>query len=234
MARPSKKIRNTLLLALSEDDRGRLVPDLKAMEMPVYTPLEEPAEPIEHVYFMDSGIASVVAVGSGDRKIEIGLVGREGMTGAAVVLGAESSPHETYIQAAGGGHRIRATKLQKGMRESASLTVLLLRYAQVFSVQTAHTAVANARGKLEERLARWLLMAHDRIDGDELPLTHEFIALMLGVRRAGVTEGIESLERENMISGRRGRVTVLDRAALEKRAAGYYGVPEREYRRLIG
>ena len=100
-------------------------------------------------------------------------------------------------------------------------------------IQTAHTAIANARGKLEQRLARWLLMAHDRLDGDELPLTHEFLALMLGVRRAGVTESVANLESEGMIRARRGRITVKNRPSLEKRAAGFYGIPEAEHRRLI-
>jgi CRP-like cAMP-binding protein len=226
--------RNHLLLALSSDDRTILAPDLEPVGLDLYFKLEKPNTPIESIYFIESGIASVVAIGERRRRIEIGLIGREGMTGAAVVLAAGSSPHETYIQIAGEGQRIDSEQLRRAMTKSATLMSLLLKFVQALMVQTAHTAIANARAKVDERLARWLLMAHDRIDGEEVPLTHEFLALMLGVRRQGVTESIASLESEGMIRVRRGRIAVADRRSLEKRAAGFYGVPEAELRRLIG
>ena len=225
--------RNHLLIALSPDDRGILEPFLELIDLKLYDDLEKPNTSIKNVYFMESGIASVVAVSERDNRIEIGLIGREGMTGSAVVLDGGSSPHETYIQVAGDGQRISAKELRRAMKRSETLTSLLLKSAQAFLVQTAHTAIANARGKVEQRLARWLLMAHDRLDGDELPLTHEFLALMLGVRRAGVTESVANLESEGMIRARRGRITVKNRPSLEKRAAGFYGIPEAEHRRLI-
>ena len=233
MANSSESFRNHLLLALSPGDRAMLDPVLELQRLDLYDDLEKPNTPVESVYFMESGIASVVAVGERNTRIEIGLIGREGMTGAAVILNGGSSPHETYIQAAGEGHRISATELRRAMKKSETLTSLMLKFTQAFMVQTAHTAIANARGKLEQRLARWLLMAHDRLDGDELPLTHEFLALMLGVRRAGVTESVSNLEGEGMIRARRGRITVKNRPSLEKRAAGFYGIPEAEHRRLI-
>jgi CRP-like cAMP-binding protein len=211
-----------------------LEPFLEPVGLALYYDLEKPSAPIESVYFMESGIASVVAVGERDTRIEIGLIGREGMTGAAVVLNGGSSPHETYIQVAGHGQRISVEELRRAMKKSETLTSLFLKFAQAFMVQTAHTAIANARGKIDQRLARWLLMAHDRIDGDELPLTHEFLALMLGVRRSGVTESVASLEGDGMIRARRGRITVTNRQSLEKKAAGFYGIPEAELRRLIG
>jgi CRP-like cAMP-binding protein len=156
------------------------------------------------------------------------------MTGTAVVLGDDQSPHETYIQIAGAGQRIAATELRKAMKASGSLHGLLLRYVQAFMVQTAHTAIANARAKLDERLSRWILMAHDRIAGNTLALTHEFLALMLGVRRAGVTEALQSLARQKLIEARRGQVVVLNRQGIVRRAGSSYGAPEAEYRRLIG
>ncbi len=145
-----------------------------------------------------------------------------------------ASPHETYIQVAGDGYRMSTASLLSAIDESRSLERLLLRFSQTFLIQVSHTTVANARGKLEERLARWLLMAHDRIGEDELPITHRFLALMLGVRRAGVTETIAKLEEKNMIQAERGIVRVMNRGALEKQAGALYGVPEDEYRRLIG
>jgi CRP-like cAMP-binding protein len=165
---------------------------------------------------------------------EVGLIGREGMSGLTIVLGNHSSPHSTYMQAEGQGQRLRTTELRKAMQESPSLQASLLRYVQVFMVQTAHTAIANARAKLDERLARWILMADDRLDGASLPLTHEFLSLMLGVRRAGVTETIHALETLNLIKAARGEITVLDRKGVERKAGTSYGVPEAEYRRLIG
>src|SRR5690348_937745 len=172
MANSQNSSRNHLLAALSADDGRILAPTLEFVNLQLYASLEKPGTPIESVYFMESGIASVVAVGERGTRIEIGLIGREGMTGTAVVHNAGSSPHETYIQVAGEGQRISAKDLRNSMKRSETMTSLFLKSAQAFMVQTAHTAIANARGTVEQRLARWLLMAHDRIDGDELPLTH--------------------------------------------------------------
>jgi CRP-like cAMP-binding protein len=169
-----------------------------------------------------------------DTKVEVGLIGREGMTGIAVVLGNSQSPHSTYIQVAGEGQRIPAKELRKAMDASVTLSSLLLRFVQVFMVQTAHTAIANARSRLDQRLARWILMAQDRTQDDTLPLTHEFLSLMLGVRRAGVTETLQSLKRRKLIDNRRNQIVVLDRRGIEQTAGSSYGVPEKEYRRLFG
>ena len=124
--------------------------------------------------FPDSGIVSVVAQGAHNKLLEVGLIGCEGMTGITVVMGDDRSPHQTYVQVAGEGQQISANDLREAMRESPSLRDILLRFAQSFMIQATHTALSNGSAKLEERLARWLLMAHDRIDGDELPLIHEF------------------------------------------------------------
>jgi CRP-like cAMP-binding protein len=157
--------------------------------MPLLKDMERPNRRIDTVYFMEAGIASVVAVQPDATRVEFGLIGREGMSEIVVVLGGHQSPHSTYIQVAGEGQRIAAKKLRKAMDESESLRRLLFSYVQVFMVQTAQTAIANARSHIDQRLARWILMAHDWTNDDSLPLTHEFPALMLGVRRAGVTEG---------------------------------------------
>jgi CRP-like cAMP-binding protein len=141
---------------------------------------------VEAVYFPEAGIASVVAVQANEIKVEVGLIGREGMTGLPIVLGNHRSPQSIYIQAAGHGQRIGAMELRTALGARPSLHDSLLKFVEAFMVQTTHTAICNARSKIEARLARWILMADDRLDGNELPLMHEFLALMLGVRRAGV------------------------------------------------
>ena len=151
-----------------------------------------------------------------------------------IVLGNHRSPHATYIQAPGTGKCIPATELRKATQISLSLRDSLLKFVQAFGVQTTHTAISNAQSRLDVRLARWLLMAHDRIGDDTLPLTHEFLSLMLGVRRAGVTEALHALRERGLISYGRGQITVKDRKGLERAAGEAYGVPEAEYRRLIG
>lgn len=212
---------NLILSRLSRSDFGLLEPHLEAVQLPVRKVLERRRRKITAVYFPDSGFASVVA--NGDKQpIEVGLIGREGMTGLAVVLGHDRNANEIFMQIAGSGHCIRTAPLRAAMGASATLHGSFLRYVHAFLHQTARTAVANGRSKIEERLARWLLMAGDRIDGDELALTHEFLAMMLGVRRPGVTIAIQELEREGVIARRRGRILIVDREALQKLSNGTY------------
>jgi len=201
------------------------------MALPVKKDIERPNRRIETICFMETGIASVVAVQSDETEVEVGLIGCEGMTGTAVVLGGDQSPHSTYVQVSGEAQRIAADELRKAMDASASLRNLLLKFVQVFMVQTAHTAIANARSRIDQRLARWILMAQDRTRSE---LTHEFMALMLGVRRAGVTEALQSLNRQKLIDNGRNQIIVLNRKGIERMAGKAYGTPEREYRRLIG
>ena len=156
------------------------------------------------------------------------------MVGVPVALGVRTTPFEFFVQHAGEGLRMPTHHLEEVMDERPSLHRRLLRYAQALNVQTSGTAFANAEHTVETRLARWLLMCHDRVDGDALSTTHEFLSLMLGVRRAGVTLALQALEGRRLISTKRGQVTVLDRAKLEEVAGDSYGVPEAEYARLIG
>jgi CRP-like cAMP-binding protein len=232
--RNSSPSRNQLLAALSASDRALLQPHLQPISMPVLKDMERPNRRIETVYFLDTGIASVVAVQSDGTKAEVGLIGCEGMSGTAVVLGGDQSPHSTYIQVAGEGQRIAASELRKAMDASETLRSSLLKFVQAFMVQTAHTAIANARAHIDRRLARWILMAHDRMHDNRLSLKHEFLALMLGVRRAGVTEALHSLKRQKLIDTGRNLIVVLNRKGIEQLAGNCYGVPEKEYRRLIG
>jgi CRP-like cAMP-binding protein len=224
---------NRLLASLSRHDLALLQPHLTPVALNLHKGLERPNRRIEHAYFPHFGIASVVAVQSGDMRVEVGLIGREGMTGSAIVLGSDRVPHETYVQVAGEGQRISRVRLGEAVKASEPLRMLLLRYVQVFMVQTAQTAVANARGRLDARLARWILMAHDRVRDETLPLTHEFLALMVGVRRAGVTGTLHSLVNQKLIYTGMGKVILRDRKGLERTAGDLYGVPEAEFRRLF-
>jgi CRP-like cAMP-binding protein len=232
--RKSARPRNKLLAAMSPTDLALLLPHLQPVAMPLLKDMERPNRRIETVYFMEAGIASVVAVQADETKVEVGLIGPEGMSGSAVILGGNQSPHSTYIQVAGEGQRITADELREAMGASESLRTLLLKFVQVFTVQTAHTAIANARARIDQRLARWILMAHDRTRDNTLPLTHEFLSLMLGVRRPGVTEALQSLKRQKLIETGRNQIVVLNRNGIEKVAGHSYGIPEKEYRRLIG
>lgn len=235
--RPSRptvtKTRNTLLALLSPADRALVFPHLKRVTLRRSDPLYEPGRPIQQVYFLEGGLSSEIAVNADGNKIEVGCVGREGFTGIPAILGVEHSAHKTIMEVGGIALRIATSDLEKAMDESASLRALLLRFVHVFMVQIAATALADGRYTVEQRLARWLLMAHDRLDGDELPLTHDFLSVMLGVRRPGVTNATHVLEGEHLIKAQRGRLTVLDRTRLEEAAGSSYGVPEAEYRRLI-
>jgi CRP-like cAMP-binding protein len=226
--------RNRLLACLSADDFGLLQANLEPVTLKLRKVLERPNRRIDHVYFIEAGIASVVGIQAKGTKVEVGLIGREGMTGLSIVLGNHRSPDSTYIQVAGHGRRIIADALREAMQGSPTLQFQLLKYVRAFMVQTTHTAISNARARLYERLARWILMADDRVDGNRLPLTHEFLSLMLGVRRAGVTEALHALQRHRLIKASRGEIIIRDRKGIERRAGQSYGVPEAEFRRLIG
>jgi CRP-like cAMP-binding protein len=226
-------IGNRLLASLSLEDIATLQPHLEPVPLPVRQVLIEPNTPIAHVYFPETGMSSVTNNSSGG-KIEVGVVGREGMVGLPIVLGIDQTPYEHFMQIGGHGWRIATQDLEQAMARSGSLHRHLLRYAQASHVQVSETAFANANSDIEARLARWLLMCHDRVDGDDIPLTHEFIAMMLGVRRPGVTVALHVLEGMQVIRARRGLITVLDRERLEELADEAYGLSETEYTRLMG
>jgi CRP-like cAMP-binding protein len=228
------KSHNHLLASLMPADFDLLEPHLKSVPLKVRKDIEKPNRRIEAIYFPESGFVSVVAVQSKETQVEVGLIGREGMTGLSVVLGDDRTPHSTYVQAAGAGQCIPVLELANALGASRSLRDLLLKYVQAFGIQTTHTAICNARSRLDRRLARWLLMAHDRLGTNLLPLTHEFLSLMLGVRRAGVTEALQTLKTRGLIAVGRGQINVRDRKGLERVAGGAYGIPEAEYRRLLG
>ena len=226
MPKKASRRGNRVLSRLSRADLALLKPYLEPVDLPAFKQLEAANSRIDTVYFLDHGFASVVADGPGKREIEVGIIGREGMTGLIILLGEDRTRQTTYIQAAGAGQRMGAARLRHAITQSVSLHRSLLGCVHAFLIQTAETALANGRNKNEERLARWLLMADDRIDGGELPLTHKLLAIMLGVYRPAVTVAVQALERKGLIKAGRRVVTILDRKSLVKFSKGAYVAPE--------
>jgi CRP-like cAMP-binding protein len=231
---PASAKSNQILARLAPDEVRLLAPHLQPVDLPLLRQLERRDRRTDYVYFIDRGFASVVADGGSDRSVEVGLIGREGMTGLALMMGSDRTPNDTFMQAAGAGRRMPAAKLQEAMETSATLRRTLLQWCHTFVIQTGQTALTNARSKIEDRLARWLLMAHDRLDSDRVELTHEFLSTMLGVRRAGVTVALRLLQRRGLIQPSRGGIMIHDRAGLREASNGAYGVAEAEYQRLLG
>jgi CRP-like cAMP-binding protein len=228
------KPRNRLLQTLATRELDMFSDELEPVSFKRGDPLISPHQPISHVYFPVSGIGSIVAVANAANRIEAGVVGREGLIGLPALLSTHSTPHQCNVQIEGEGFRLPADRLRALIQVNTGLRDVLLRYVQVMLIQAEQTALANGRFSIERRLARWILMCHDRIDGDELNFTHELLSTMLGVRRPGVTVATHVLEGAKMIRATRGRLTVLSREKLEEAAGGSYGVPEAEYERLIG
>ena len=223
MALPQQSaVRNRLLAALTPDAFGRLAPALEPVPLPLHEVLIAPREPITQAYFVEEGIVSLVA-DTREGRIEVGLTGREGFVGVPIALGAQTTPHTAIVQASGEALRIAAGALEDALDASASLRRVLGRYVQSLLVQVGQTVYANADLTVEARLARWILMIHDRLEQDELPLTHEVLSKMLGVRRPTVTTATHLLEGAGMIRARRGRITVVDREKLEDLAGAIYG-----------
>ncbi|OFX06440.1 MAG: hypothetical protein A3D94_22980 [Alphaproteobacteria bacterium RIFCSPHIGHO2_12_FULL_66_14] len=234
MNSPHTGPRNRLLAVLPATDLSLLQPSLELVDLKARQVLEMPGAPLTHVHFVESGLVSVVGTAAPDHRIEVAMVGHEGMTGLGVVLGDDRSLNEALVQSTGSAWRIATPALHKAMAASPTLTAALLRYVHVFVAQASQTALANGRGKLDERLARWLLMWHDRLHDDNLTTTHEFLALLLGVRRQGVTVALHDLEGRGLIRSTRSLVRILDRHGLQRAANGFYGAPEAEYDRAIG
>ncbi len=220
---------------MSEADLALLEPHLERTKLNLRDPVFTKNKPMERVHFPEDGVASIVSEQEDGEQVEVGLYGREGMSGSSVVLGAEQSPHSSMVQVGNPTTlNIASERLADACARSASLQRLLLRYVQTLTVQAALTAAANAHFALPERLARWLLMCHDRVDGDQMELTHDFMSMMLAVRRSGVTVTLHTLEGTGALRSKRGLVTITDRARLEEIAGEAYGQAEAEYRRLIG
>ncbi|PIK74704.1 Crp/Fnr family transcriptional regulator [Methylobacterium frigidaeris] len=226
-------LRNRLLRAMAPDDFERLQPHLDPIALQLREVVIAPDAPVDELFFLETGMVSI-STAHDERRIEVGLIGREGLVGAVpVALDCTTTPHVFFVQLSGEGLSIGRDAFCAAIAESPALRRLLLRYVHTLIVQITQTAYAHASLSLEGRLARWLLMCHDRSDSDELVLTHEFLSMMLGVQRAGVTLAIQNLEGAGRIRAKRRRIEVLDRGKLLALTNGSYGTPEAEYARLI-
>lgn len=234
MSVPSQRyVRNRLLGTLEGNDYDAVRAIAESVSLSRRDVLIAAHAPITHLHFLESGIASEVATTPGGRRIEVCITGREGLVGVPLLLDVDRTPHETFVQIEGEAVRVESEAFRRLIEDRVSLRQVFARYAYVTHLQTADTALSNGSHTLEERLARWLLMCHDRLDGDEIRLTHEFLSIMLGVTRSSATLAVQALEGHQLIKARRGQITILNREALIEVADGSYGLPEAEFARLI-
>ena len=224
---------NLLLAALPDAELKRWLPELELIELPLGHVLYESGGTEKYAYFPTSAIVSLLYVMKNGDAAEIAVVGNEGIIGVSLFMGGNSTPSRAVVQSAGKGYRLRAQIMKDEFERSGPVTRLLLRYTQALITQMTQTAVCNRHHSLDQQLCRWLLLSLDRLPGNELMMTHELIANMLGVRREGVTEGALKLQQAGLIRYTRGRITVLDRPGLEERTCECYGVVKKEYDRLL-
>ena len=224
---------NHLLSALPPAEAQRWRPLLESVDLPLGHVLYESGAELTHVYFPTTAIVSLLYVMENGASAEIAVVGNEGIIGVSLFMGGESTPSRAVVQSAGQGFRLKANIMKEEFNRAGAVLHLLLRYTQALITQMAQTAVCNRHHTLDQQLCRWLLLSLDRLEGNQLVMTQELIANMLGVRREGVTEGALKLQRAGLISYMRGRITVLDRAGLEKRSCECYSVVKKEYDRLL-
>ncbi len=225
---------NRILSRLPQTELSRVEPMLETVTLAVRQRLEIPNKAIQHAYFIDHGVASVLATGSMRQSLNVALIGWEGCSGLPLVLGAARSPLDTFVQIQGIARRIAIADLQVLLPKCPELSALLLQAVFLLQLQVASTALANGHASLKQRLARCLLMAHDRLRGDEIALTHDCMAGLLGVRRPGVTGALATMRKSGVVDLKRGVVQVVDRQGLERLAGKYYGSPEAEMARLDG
>jgi CRP-like cAMP-binding protein len=224
---------NHLLSAFSPAERRRIFPHLRLMPMPLGKVLYEPGDVMRHVYFPTDSIVSMLYVLADGASAEISVVGNEGLIGIALFMGGETTPSRAIVQSAGFAYRLIGQRLKNEFHRSGELQLLLLRYTQALITQMAQTAVCNRHHSVDQQLCRWLLLSLDRLASNELIMTQELIANMLGVRREGVTEAAGKLDKLGVIRYARGRITVLDRPKLEQLCCECYAVVKKESDRLL-
>ena len=225
--------RNHLLDALPQSDYERIVAHLELVPMELGAVLYEPGVRMRYVYFPTTSIVSLLYVMEDGASAEIAIVGNEGMLGIALFMGGETTPSRAVVQSAGAGFRLRAQLLKEEFSRFGPMLRLLLRYTQALITQMAQTAVCNRHHSVDQQLCRWLLLSLDRLSSNELAMTQELIANMLGVRREGVTEAAGKLQDARLIRYQRGKITVIDRRGLEQRSCECYQVVKREFDRLL-
>lgn len=225
--------KNHLLAVLPDADWQRLLPQLEYVDMPLGQVLYESGSTLKHVYFPVTSIVSLLYVMENGASAEIAVVGNEGIVGISLFMGGDTTPSRAVVQSAGHGYKLKAQLLKDEFNLGGPVMHVLLRYTQALITQMAQTAVCNRHHALEKQLCRWLLLSLDRLDGNELLMTQELIANMLGVRREGVTEAALKLQKLGLISYARGHIVVHNRAGLEERACECYAVVKKEYDRLL-
>jgi CRP-like cAMP-binding protein len=233
MSLPQIPKQNHLLAALSAADYARLVLDLELIAMPLGMVLYESGGHLSFLYFPTSSIVSLLYVMETGASAEIAITGNEGLVGISLFMGGESTPSRAVVQSAGNGYRLKASILKREFARGGHFAHLALRYTQALITQMAQTAVCNRHHSVDQQLCRWLLLSLDRLPSNELMMTQELIANMLGVRREGVTEAAGKLQAGGLIHYHRGKIIVLDRPRLEQRVCECYGVVKREYDRLL-
>ena len=224
---------NYLLSALPDAELERWLPNLEPVDLPLGHVVFESDSRLRHVYFPTTAIVSLLYVLENGASAEIAVVGREGLVGVSLFMGGNSTPNRAVVQSAGKGYRLAAQALNAEFSRAGPVLRLLLCYTQALIAQMSQTAVCNRHHSLDQQLCRWLLLSLDRLEGDELVMTQELIASMLGVRRTGVTEAASQLQKAGLIRYSRGRISVLDRPGLEKRTCECYRVVKKEYERLL-
>jgi CRP-like cAMP-binding protein len=224
---------NLLLAYLPEAESSRWAPHLEPVDMPLGQVLYESGTRLSHVYFPTTSIISLLYVMENGASAEIAVVGQEGIVGISLFMGGESTPSRAVVQSAGQGLRLKASLMMLEFNRGGPVTHLLLRYTQALITQMAQTAVCNRHHSLDQQLCRWLLLSLDRLQSNQLVMTQELIANMLGVRREGVTEAAGQLHKAGLIRYQRGHITILDRAGLERRTCECYAVVKKEYDRLL-
>ena len=224
---------NDLIAVLPKAERERWLAHLEPVPMPLGAVLYESGSSLSHVYFPTTSIVSLLYVMEDGSSAEIAVVGREGIVGVSLFMGGASTPSRAVVQSAGSGFRLSADLLMEEFNRAGPVMHLLLRYTQALITQMAQTAVCNRHHSLDQQLCRWLLLSIDRLDSNELTMTQELIANMLGVRREGVTTAAGHLQAAGLIRYQRGRIHVLDRRGLEQRCCECYGVVQKEYERLL-
>ena len=233
MALTADPRKNHLLAALPEAEWLRWLSQLEPVDLPLGKVLYESGGKLSHVYFPTTSIISLLYVMEDGASAEIAVVGHEGIVGISLFMGGESTPSRAVVQSAGQGFRLNANLMMQEFNRAGPVLHLLLRYTQALITQMAQTAVCNRHHSLDQQLCRWLLLSLDRLPSDELVMTQELIANMLGVRREGVTEAAGQLQQAGLIQYRRGHITVVDRKGLERRACECYAVVKKEYDRLL-
>lgn len=225
---------NRLLGLLSAKDYARLSPHLERIPLDYRQSLYRANKPIESVYFIETGVGSLVNTMSNGQAAEVGTIGNEGMVGLPLVLGDDRAPTTVYIQVPGGGLRMSAALFKRELARSPSMHGVMLRYVHALFNQVAQSAACNHFHAIEQRCCRWLLMTHDRMQSDEFVLTQEFLAMMLGVQRTGVTRAASALQHAGLITYKRGTVNILDRRGLKRLSCECYAVSKKEFDRLLG